>query len=76
MDLASLYLSIATVVHLTNDIPTDELIKVVVSNLFDGFSMLLNNETFSYPSPDQTLPVDAASLWKYAQVKQAVLLIS
>ena len=76
MNLASLHISVAAMVQWPNYIPADELIKGVLSNFLNSFPILLNNETFSYPSPCQTPPVYAAALWEYAQVQQTIFLIS
>lgn len=76
MNLASLHLPVAAMLHWTDYVPADELMKGTISNFLNSSPILLNNETFSYPSPCQTPPVYDATLWEYAQVQKTTFLIS
>jgi hypothetical protein len=75
MNLAALHLAIAAVVDCSDQVAANEFIKTIFGTFLDSLPMFIRDEPFSYPSSDQTLPADLATLGKHAHVQQAGLQI-
>jgi hypothetical protein len=76
MNLAALHLAVAAVVDRTDQVPVNEFTETVLSNFLDSLPVLLDNEPFGYPSSEEALSTDQATLGKHAQVQQARFQIS